>query len=104
MNLEEDYKDGVMLSGKIVKKPIFRETPLGRKINEIKLEIYENGEKLCVTLIDEGRYTNISSNLKVETKIKVWVNIFFIYEIKDDMVLSYEHKIIIKNIEIINEE
>lgn len=103
MILEEEYKDEVMLIGKIVERPICRETYFGRKINEVKIEINENAEKMCVTLIDEGRYTNILTNLKTETKIKVLAKTRPIYEIKKDTVSCYEYKIIIKNIEILNE-
>lgn len=103
MNLEEEYKDEAMLIGKIVERPICRETSFGRKINEVKIEINENEEKICVNLIDEGRYTNILSNLKAETEIKVWVNILPIEEIKRDIASIPKHKVIIKNIEIINE-
>lgn len=70
---ESFEKNIIILNGFFCKKPIYRETPLGRKITDVMLAVNRKGEKPSyIPCIFRGKNADIFSEFEVGTHVKIW--------------------------------
>lgn len=70
---EFHYKNQAILSGYICKKPVYRGTPLGRKISDFILAVHRSNSKSdYIPCISWGRNAMYSTNLDVGEEIAVY--------------------------------
>lgn len=69
---EEDDSDIAFLEGKICKKPVYRETPRGRRITDLLIEVERSsGKKDYINCICWNKNAKIARNLDIGTTLNI---------------------------------
>lgn len=98
----------IRLNGFLCKKPVYRQTPLGREISDILLAVNRQyGKSDYIPCIAWGRNARYISHLDVGTNIIIWGRIQsrnYQKKINDEVVTKTAYEVSASRIEIVDEE